>query len=106
MTHVLKCYPGPFIELKRGVRVHDFRRDDRGFREGHRILYQDFDPAERRVTGDELLTSIKCITRGGQFGIPAGYVVMSLELVKVPVHVRGDLEEERRRRDAIGTTGL
>lgn len=105
MTHVLKCYPGPFIEFKRG-RTHDFRRDDRGFKEDDRILYQDYNPADQRQTGDEMMFRITHVTRGGKYGIPPGFVVMSVAPVTIPTHVRGDLEESRRRMDRLGTNDL
>jgi len=85
--------------------VHDFLRDE-GFREGDKILYREYDPADGEPTGDELAVKITAITRAPDDDIPRGYVAISIAPVPVPIHVPGDLAEERRRRDAMGTKNL
>lgn len=105
MTHTRRAYPGRFRAIKRGERVHDFLRDV-GFREGDRIIYQEWDPADDEATGDELAVSITAITRPPDDDVPRGYLAISFAPVLLPIHVPGDLAEERRRRDAAGTKNL
>lgn len=104
--HRLKAYPGQFRAVKRGDKRHEIRRDDRGFAEGHRLLLQEWDPAESEYTGDELMVVVTYISRGPDFEIPRGLVVMSIHPITMPVHVKGDVAEERRRRDALGAEQL
>lgn len=105
-THRLKVWPGQFRAVKRGDKRHEIRHDDRGFGEGHRLLLQEWDPADSEYTGDELMVLVTYISRGPDFDLPRGYVVMSIAVITMPIHVKGDLAEERRRRDAQGAEQL
>jgi hypothetical protein len=104
-THRLKTYPGQFRAVKRGDKRYEIRQDDRGFAEGHRLLLQEWD-AEDEYTGDELMVLVTYLSRGPDHGLPRGMVVMSISLITMPIHVKGDLAEERRRRDAQGAETL
>lgn len=106
MTHRLKVHPGPFRSIKRGDKRFEYRRDDRGFRVDHRLLLQEWDPSEAEYTKDELMVVVTHMTRGPDFDVPRGYVIMSIAPITMPVHVKGDLAEERRRRDGAGTEML
>lgn len=106
LTHRLKSHPGPFREVKRGNKRFEYRQNDRGFAVDHRLLLQEWDPAEDEYTGDELMVLVTSITRGPDFGVPRGYVIMSISPITMPTHVKGDLAEERRRRDAQGAEAL
>jgi hypothetical protein len=90
---------------RRGDRTAEFR-PDRGQLEGHRILLQEYDPAEDRLTGDEQMLVVRHVTRGPDHGVPRGFVSLSVAVVTMPVHVKGDLELSRRRRDARGAEDL
>ncbi len=105
-THRLKTYPGQFRAVKRGDKQFEIRHDDRGFAEGHRLLLQEWDSAEDEYTGDELMVLVTYVSRGPDFDLPRGMVVMSIRLITMPVHVKGDVAEERRRRDAVGAEQL
>jgi ParB family chromosome partitioning protein len=106
VTHRLKTHPGHFSAVKRGAKLHEIRENDRGFAENHRILLQEWDPVEEDYTGDELMVLVTYITRGPDWNIPRGWVVMSIKPITMPTHVKGDLEESRRRRDAVGAEEL
>jgi len=105
-THRLKVHPGPFRAIKRGDKRFEYRKDDRGFRIDHRLFLMEWDPAEGDYTGDELMVLVTHMTRGPDFDVPRGYVIMSIAPITMPVHVKGDLAEERRRRDGLGTEAL
>lgn len=105
MTHSLKVMPGVFRRIKRGQRQHDCQQD-RGFSEGDRVHYREWDPAEDDYSGDEVMCKIKDLTRGPEGAVPRGTVVFTIALASMPTHVRGDVEEQRRRRDAMGAEDL
>lgn len=105
-THILKAYPGPFRAVKRGRKRFEFRLDDRGFREGHRLRLREWNPEDRKYTGDELLLEILQLSRGPDWNIPRGYVIMSVAPIMVEAEVKGNVTESRRRRDGLGTAAL
>lgn len=82
MLHELKCWPEPFAALRSGAKVHEYRRDDRGFAVGDRLLLRRWDPESARYTGRAVEVAVTYISRGPGFGIPEGYVVMSVDLVR------------------------
>ena len=76
--HSLKTWPKPFAALKRGTKRFEFRKNDRGFRVGDVLCLCEYLPRARRFTGRDLAFRVTYILRSG-FGLPKGYVVMSLE---------------------------
>jgi hypothetical protein len=76
--HLLKTLPEPFAAVRLGIKRFEYRRDDRGFDVRHALRLQEYDP-KRGYTGAELLVFVKYIARGPDYGIPEGFVVMSIE---------------------------
>lgn len=103
-VHRVEVHPGHFRGLKTGARHHDVRKDE-GYAEGQRILYQERDPGEDKLTGDEILMSITSMTSAAP-GLDRGYVALSLAPVQRPAYVPGDLAEDRKHRDARGAEKL
>lgn len=95
--HDLKCSPEPFAALITGAKTHEFRRDDRGFQVGDVLRLREWDPTPRPWRGDieddrargytgrELRRRVTYISRGPDWGIPPGYVVMSLAELGPPI---------------------
>lgn len=82
-THELKCWPEPFEALLEGRKVHEFRKDDREYRDGDVLHLREFDPFGFHLppgtyTGRETRRLVTYVSRGPDWGIPMGYVVMSL----------------------------
>ena len=75
IDHKLKCWPGPFSEIKAGFKTAEFRKDDRGFLAGDKCLLQEWSPNSGNYTGREILIQVTCKTTG--FGIPEGYAMLS-----------------------------
>lgn len=91
MIHELKCWPEPFAATCRGEKFHEFRRDDRGFAVGDELILREFNPGgtiegmtNSRYSGDVIPVRVTYISRG-QFGIPDGFCVMSIEEIFDPV---------------------
>jgi hypothetical protein len=107
-THVLKCWPAYFGPVAEGLKTWEYRKDDRPYAVGDVLCLREWDPevfevcvAERlgHLTAEEYEELVveashyaytgrvceRCVTylaRGGV--IPAGYVVMSLEIEVQP----------------------
>lgn len=77
-AHNLKCWAEPFWAIWQGRKVHEFRKDDRGFQEGDVLQLHLWDPESKLYTGDWCTRRITYISRGPAWGIPEGYVCMSI----------------------------
>lgn len=87
-THTLKCWTEQFAEVRSGRKTFEFRRDDRGFAVGDVLDLRDFDPIAMMYSGQFELRRVTHILSSG-FGLPEGFVVMSIEAVECcgePVH--------------------
>lgn len=103
-THRATVHPGHFRGLKTGARVHDIRRDE-GFAEGDRVLYQERDPGENCLTGDEILMAITSMTSVAP-GLERGYVAFSVAPVVRTMNIPGELAGDRAARDSRGAEKL
>jgi len=78
-VHDLKTWPGPFAAVREGLKTWEFRLDDRDYREGDTLRLHEWWPDTESYTGRVEVRRITWLLRGGSFGIPEGYVVMSIE---------------------------
>jgi len=107
VVHELKTWPDPFVALRCGRKTFEFRRDDRGFDPGNVLVLKEWVPRREweggtpyppgfapdlgphtvewakeppgKYTGRELRRSVSYLARGPAWGIPEGFVVMSLQ---------------------------
>lgn len=75
--HDLKCHPEPFRALAFGLKRHEFRKDDRGFAPGDVLRIRCFIP-ETETLAPIPPICFHVLYVGTGFGIPDGYVCMSL----------------------------
>lgn len=91
-THTLKCWPSAFEATRKGRKCFEYRSEEgRDFGVGDRLMLREWDPhsdypntggaASRRYTGRTLTVKVTHLERG-RFGIPDGFVVMSIKVVK------------------------
>src|SRR5262245_36596847 len=86
--HMLKTWSNVFAAVKDGRKRFEWRRDDRGFEVGDVLLVREWDPHAKDFVDiggfdepfrpNELPVRVTYIARGN-FGIPPGYCVMSIE---------------------------
>ena len=85
-THRLKTWLGPFEELKAGKKTFEWRKADRDFRVGDRLVLQKFDPTakggEGEYMGEELLVVVSHVMTEG-FEMTPGFCILS---IKNPVY--------------------
>src|SRR6478609_975834 len=80
-THELKSWPGQFEAMWTGRKRAEFRRDDRGYQVGDLLELCEWDPSRRRYTGFRLTERVTHLLRGPELEVPAGFVVLSLEVL-------------------------
>jgi hypothetical protein len=82
MMHELKCQGSPFDAIERGDKRVEFRKNDRGFEVGDylwlRCINTPCGTLETGYTGEDLVVRVTHIQE--DFGIPEGYVAMSIEV--------------------------
>jgi ASC-1-like (ASCH) protein len=82
MIHELKTHPEPFQAVLDGTKRFEFRVDDRmpRFKEGDTLRLREWAPMrEHRWTGRQVQVRVTYLLRGPEYGIPFGYVCMSIE---------------------------
>lgn len=81
VEHELKCWPGPFAGLVSQEKKHEVRANDRDYRVGDVLILREWHPFECRYTGRKETRLVTWISKGPDWGLPVGVVVMSVEPV-------------------------
>jgi hypothetical protein len=81
--HELKTWPDPFNEALAGRKPWEYRLNDRNFQVGETVVRREYDPKTQSYTGRTLYRERIVYMLANGFGIPRGYVILSLE--KVPI---------------------
>lgn len=82
-VHELKCWPDYFEQIDEGKKTFEFRKDDRGFKEGDYLRLREWNVKDRSYTGRELICYVSYILGSVGFnGIPEGWVIMSIRCLK------------------------
>ena len=77
-THELKTWPEPFAAVWNGEKRYEVRADDRGFAVGDNLRLREWLPCSEDYTGREMACRVSYLSRGPDWGLPAGLVVMSI----------------------------
>jgi hypothetical protein len=77
-THELKTWPDSFQAVWDGAKTAEFRRDDRGFEVGDRLLLREYVLTDDRYTGREVEAVVTHVLRGPGFAVPEGYSLLSI----------------------------
>ena len=75
--HDLKTEPDCFEAVVQGRKWFEFRKDDRGFLVGDVLRLKEFSQ-RAGYSGRQLDVAVTYILPGPAFGVPLGYVVMSI----------------------------
>ena len=84
----LKCWPEPFLAIKRGEKTFEARLNDRGFMIGDTLRLKEFDPNKSLgmssfgYSGNYIDVEVTYILHGGKFGIDPSYVVISIKKIE------------------------
>jgi hypothetical protein len=83
-AHELKTWPEFFNAVWSGDKKFELRADDKSpsYTVGQYLALDEFDPATQQYTGRWFVVRVTYLLRGpSQFGLPAGVVVMAIEVV-------------------------
>lgn len=78
-THELKCWKVAFEAIREGTKVFEWRFNDRDFQVGDTLFLREYWITDGigQYTGRELHRVVHFILQG-EFGMPEGYVIMSI----------------------------
>jgi hypothetical protein len=76
--HHVRSWPSQFKEARKGNKTAEFRLADRNYQAGDALVLHEWDPERQDYTGECFLFMITHVQRGGEFGIPEGYAVLSI----------------------------
>jgi len=93
-AHSLKTHPEEFRSTKNGLKLAEFRLDDRDYQVGDVLILEEWNPETRSYTNDVLWALVRHVQRGGKFGIPDGYVMMSIDVEENAMKVQKVEEPE------------
>lgn len=80
--HELKTWSEPFEAMWDGRKVCEFRKDDRTprYEVGDRLFLKEWDHEMDGYMGRTIDAKVTDVRRGGQFGIPEGYAMLSVDV--------------------------
>ena len=84
--HDLKTWPEPFDAIATGRKLHEIRKADRSFAVGDTLRLREWTPdwdGGGAYTGRIATAWVTYITRGPEWGVPEGMVVMSIDVREV-----------------------
>lgn len=81
--HDLKTWPSAFVAVRDGLKPWELRKNDRGYQVGDLLRLREWCPDLEDYSGAVELRLVTWILEGPAFGLPEGYVIMSLE---APTH--------------------
>jgi len=93
-THELKCWPDAFKSVKHGIKSFEWRKHDRLFRVCDVLHLREWNPHTKKYSGDEVYVFVKFVLEGGQYGIPAGYCIMSIVPLPEPPQESEERDDE------------
>lgn len=81
--HDLKVWPMFYEPLAKGIKTFELRKNDRDFSVGDRLVLREWEPSTDgsstgTYTGRAVVRRVTYVLPGGQFGLPADMVIMSL----------------------------
>lgn len=79
ITHEVKCWSKPFAAVKSGAKPWELRINDRDYRTGDTLIQREWSPDAKGYTGEQTAHRIGWMLHGPAFGLPDGYVIMTLE---------------------------
>lgn len=82
-VHDLKCWPEPYDGLRWGRKTWELRKDDRGYAVGDILVLREWLQTEQEYTGSAVARRVTYLMRGPAFGLPDGYVIMSVEPLEI-----------------------
>ena len=80
--HELKTWPDPYRGIEQGHKTAEFRENDRLFNTLDYLYLREWAPDVGQYTGSALMARVTHVLRGPDFGVPDGYVVLSIRVLR------------------------
>jgi hypothetical protein len=80
--HEVKTWPPVFQDMRDGKKPFEYRYNDRDYQVGDILVSREYGPTTKSYSGRLDKYRITYMVKGGQFGIPEGYVIMTVEPLK------------------------
>lgn len=77
-VHDLKTWPEPFAAIRADLKPWEFRLNDRDYQVGDKLRLREWSPTDEAYTGEVEERLVPWVLRGGQFGVPKDFAIMSL----------------------------
>lgn len=81
--HELKTWTSGFDASWRGLKPWEFRRDDREFKMGHKLILREYDRESDSYTGRKIHADISYKLNGPAYGIPNGYCILTMKITEL-----------------------
>ncbi len=78
-VHVLKIDPSQYEGVRMDTKKHEVRVNDRDFKVDDILHLKEFDRETQTYTGRECHRQITYITHAGEYGLPDGLCVLSIQ---------------------------
>lgn len=77
-VHHLKSWPEAYQPAVEGRKRHEYRKNDRNYREHDELVLQEWDPNSKTYSGRSFRCKVLYIAYGPAWGIPEGHCTMSI----------------------------
>jgi len=83
MKHEIKCWPHFFNQTWEGIKLFEYRIDDRNYQTGDEVVLLEYDPLQQKYTGRFIRGAIVYVLAGSiqdaRQPLPNGYCVFQLD---------------------------
>lgn len=85
--HHVKSWPQFFRPIRRGVRTHELRRNDRNYQVGDHVHLHEWAPDEQRFTGEVCIVEVMSVTSAeapcavSEQGLHPDFIIYSARLL-------------------------
>lgn len=76
-THKIKTWAPYFQDVMDGKKPYEFRLNDRNYQVGDELQHIEWNEAEQKETGRQCWAKIVHVMKGGMFGIPENYCIIT-----------------------------
>lgn len=98
-VHDLKTWPEPFAAIRADLKPWEFRLNDRDYQVGDKLRLREWSPTDEAYTGEVEERLVPWVLRGGQFGVPKDFAIMSLARAALTPSVQAEKGDERNQHD-------
>lgn len=83
MQHDIKIDPQFFTPVATRQKPYEVRKNDRDYKVGDTLNLLEYDRKLEQYTGRRILARVTYLVQGGDYGIAAGYVVLTVAIIQV-----------------------